>query len=98
MLLRCILLYMLLCLRFCNGSSRLESRFLLLCSETRWSKNPGFFSYGGFGMGFQKGGGTCVSERCGFCYISDRWFVGRPCFWLLSAECRSFGSWGSLRR
>src|SRR6218665_2679351 len=37
---------MLLCLRLCNGSSLLECRFLLLCSETRWSKTPGFLTYG----------------------------------------------------
>ena len=49
-------------------------------------------------IGFQKGGGTCVSERCGFCYQTDRWFVSRLCFWLLLAGCRCFGSVGLLRR
>src|SRR6218665_1256605 len=30
-------------------------------------------------MGFQKGGGICVSERCGICYISDGCVVSGPC-------------------
>ena len=93
--LHCNLLYRLLCLKFCNGSSRLEFRFLLVCSETCWSKTPGFLTYGDLlgdatssslpyitvfacSMGFQEGGGICVSERCGCCYIRDTWFVSRP--------------------